>query len=61
MTSEHSFMPREKEQEKEDALPDWRDYVAIVAASLQTTLLPILVIIAVMILIVLILRFLIGR
>jgi len=54
-------MPREKEQEEEDALPDWRDYVAIVAASLETTLLPILVIIAVMILIVLMMRFLIVR
>jgi hypothetical protein len=49
-------MSREKEQEKEDVLPEWRDYVAIVVASFETTLLPILAIIAVLILLVLVMR-----
>jgi hypothetical protein len=53
-------MPREKEQEKEDVLPDWRDYVAIVAASFETTLLPILAIAAALILIALILSLMHG-
>jgi len=48
-------MPRKKEQQKEDELLEWRDYVAIVAASLETTLLPVLVLIAVMILLLLLL------
>jgi len=48
-------MPREKEQQKEDTSLEWRDYVAIVAASFETTLLPVLVLIAVMILLLLLL------
>jgi hypothetical protein len=49
-------MSRKKEKQKEDSLPDWRDYVAIVVASLETTLLPVLVIIVVLIVLVLVLN-----
>jgi hypothetical protein len=49
-------MVPEKNKKKDNPDLDWRDYVAIVIASFQTTLLPVLVIIVAMFLLLLILR-----
>ncbi|MGA8856931.1 MAG: hypothetical protein WB643_07175 [Candidatus Bathyarchaeia archaeon] len=49
-------MSREEDDTKESVHLDWRDYVAIIIASFETTLLPILVVIAVLILLALLLR-----
>jgi len=54
-------MGREKDEPKEDTRLDWRDYLAIVVASFETTLLPVLGIIAGMIILVLILKMMNGR
>ena len=48
-------MAEESEEEKSSHL-EWRDYVAIFIASLETTLLPLLVSMVVLILVVLALR-----
>jgi hypothetical protein len=50
------LMSREEYDTKESVHLDWRDYVAIIIASFETTLLPILVVIAVLILLALLLR-----
>ena len=49
-------MSRKKDMQEESAPLEWRDYVAIVAASFETTLLPVLAIIAALIVLVLVLR-----
>ena len=49
--SERDIMSSEEERERTRANRlDWRDYVALVVASLETTLLPILVMIAMLVL-----------
>ena len=50
------LMSREEYDTKESVHLDWRDYVAIIIVSFETTLLPILVVIAVLILLALLLR-----
>lgn len=41
-------LPNEKEERDRDVHLEWRDYAAIVIAALQTTLLPFLVVIVVL-------------
>ena len=49
-------MSREDDEQNKNVHLEWRDYVAIMIASLETTLLPIIVSVAVLILIVILLR-----
>jgi hypothetical protein len=51
-----SIMSREDDEQNKNVHLEWRDYVAIMIASLETTLLPIIVSVAVLILIVILLR-----
>jgi hypothetical protein len=51
-----SIMSREDDKQNKNVHLEWRDYVAIMIASLETTLLPIIISVAVLILIVLALR-----
>lgn len=50
MTSKNS----EPKKDKDNAKPDWKDYIAFVIALLQTTLLPIILAIIVLLVFVLI-------
>ena len=57
MNGEQSTMSREKEQKRQETNHlEWRDYFAIAIASLETTLLPIIVSMIVLLLVVLLLR-----
>jgi len=49
-------MSREDDEQNKNVHLEWRDYVAIIIASLETTLLPIFVSVVVLILIVILLR-----
>ena len=56
MYTERVVMSNEKEQKNKKSIHlEWRDYVALIIASLQTIMLPIIVCIVVLILLVLIL------
>ena len=56
-SSEPNIMSGEKEKEQQRSLHlEWRDYIAIAIASLETTLLPIVVTALLLILMVLVLR-----
>jgi hypothetical protein len=55
--SERNIMSGEKEKERQRSLHlEWRDYIAIAIASLETTLLPIVVTVLLLIFLVLVLR-----
>jgi len=49
-------MVQKKDEEKDNPDLDWRDYLAIVIASFETTLFPVLIIIVAMFILLLILR-----
>lgn len=53
---ERQFMSTEEDKRNRRVHLEWRDYMAIVIASLETTLLPIIIPIVVLILVVLALR-----
>lgn len=49
--SERDIMSNEEERKRSQTMHlEWRDYVALVVASLETTLLPILVMVAMLVL-----------